>query len=63
MTGDFEFRENEEHPDEEMLVELLKTPGVAPRITLDLTNSDGPQTGIVWAELDKQGNLVLTRVS
>lgn len=49
--------------DTEALIALLKTPGTAPRITLDITNSDGPETGIVHAELDRHGNLVLTEVS
>lgn len=49
--------------DEEALIALLKQPGTAPRITIDVTNSDGDETGIVLAQLDPWGNLVLTEVS
>ena len=50
-------------PSEEELIAILESPNSPPRLTLDLTNSDGDATGIVHAELDRRGKLVLTRVS
>lgn len=49
-------------PAEEELMKILSDPMAPPRITLDLTNSDGDLDGVVQAELDRHGNLVITRV-
>lgn len=58
MTNDAQT----EMPAVEELERILRAPGAPPRITLDLTNSDGPLEGVMHAELDQHGNLVITKV-